>query len=424
MKNTFHDLDPDVREIARQFADADFSPQSQQQESLRAHLIEQIGSQQSPRTPLHTQSRGRLYAVIGMLAASLILGMIILMQTSAVPVASISEEIIPITPVANPTGLPVEALPRFYDSLAYASAAVSRPLFAPTWLPQGYVFSFSGLSSPARSLTTLTSLYIKERPWRTNLLNGFPPLRFTGDADYLYIAQEIENPGSVSPIWNLPPEMSMTEAELPDAINSRAASTDNSYGSFSKDQYKIVLWRTNGEFFLLISRLLDYPDLLKIAESLEPLPVPNIFISPPDQPGTCTVSGPGNAPFTPWVLPLKKESYTFQRGVYTGHTGVDLLAPKDTPLFAANSGKVVFAGWSEWGYGNTIIISHGEVLSMYAHLNAINVTCNELVQAGQQIGTVGSSGNSSGPHLHFEMRRANDGGSLIDPAQILDFQAQ
>jgi murein DD-endopeptidase MepM/ murein hydrolase activator NlpD len=416
MKHSLNDFDADVRETAHQLSTADFSPQSRRRDSLRATLIEQIGMRQSHSQRMASQPRSRVYAVMGTLAASLIVGMIVMMQSRGP--TPLTEMIIPITPAVAPTAIPIEMLPHFYDSIEYAAAVVPKTVFTPTWLPEDYVFNFSALSSPAKSLTTLTSLYVKATPWRASLLEGFPPYRFTGEADYLYIAQEINNPREVSPIWNLPPEMSMTEEELPDLVNSRDASDDNSYSSFSKGQYKIVLWRANSEFFLLISRLLDYPDLLRIAESLEPVTT-TLFTSPPG-PGHCDVSGPGENPTLAWGLPLQKGTYEYIRGMYSGHSGVDLKAVQDSPVYAANSGTVVYAGWSEYGYGNTIIISHGDVLTMYAHLNTVGVICGQIVEAGQSIGAVGSTGNSSGPHLHFEMIEA-EGGVRIDPDQKFDF---
>jgi murein DD-endopeptidase MepM/ murein hydrolase activator NlpD len=66
---------------------------------------------------------------------------------------------------------------------------------------------------------------------------------------------------------------------------------------------------------------------------------------------------------------------------------------------------VVYSGWSDWGYGNVIAIDHGTGMqTLYAHLSTINVGCGAFVTQGDVIGAMGSTGNSSGPHLHFEMR--------------------
>ena len=96
---------------------------------------------------------------------------------------------------------------------------------------------------------------------------------------------------------------------------------------------------------------------------------------------------------------------------------VDLAAPRGTPVYAADTGRVVKAGWSEIGYGYRIIIDHGiDYVTLYAHLSEYYVQPGDIVQKGEIIGRVGSTGNSTGPHLHFEIR---DYGYLIDPLLVL-----
>lgn len=103
-----------------------------------------------------------------------------------------------------------------------------------------------------------------------------------------------------------------------------------------------------------------------------------------------------------WSSPI--DSYSFVQGYSSFHTGVDLSAVTGTPVKAANGGVVIFAGWNSFGYGSTIVLSHGPFTTLYGHLSGINVGCGQVVSAGQVIGAVGSTGNSSGPHLHFEIR--------------------
>ncbi len=103
-------------------------------------------------------------------------------------------------------------------------------------------------------------------------------------------------------------------------------------------------------------------------------------------------------------LPMAPGSYTITRGFAWWHTGIDMAAPEGTPVYAADSGVVIFAGWNSWGYGYSIVISHGVWTTLYGHLSRIYVRCGQHVNAGQAIGAVGSTGNSSGPHLHFETR--------------------
>ncbi len=86
------------------------------------------------------------------------------------------------------------------------------------------------------------------------------------------------------------------------------------------------------------------------------------------------------------------------------HSGIDIAGDTGDPVWAVDDGVVVFAGWSSSGYGNLIVIDHGNGWqSLYAHLDAYYVECGMSVFQGAVIGTVGSTGNSSGSHLHFEL---------------------
>jgi murein DD-endopeptidase MepM/ murein hydrolase activator NlpD len=100
------------------------------------------------------------------------------------------------------------------------------------------------------------------------------------------------------------------------------------------------------------------------------------------------------------------------------HPGLDLGAAKGTPIVAAAGGTVIEAGATSGGYGNLTLVRlpDGTVLA-YAHQSAILVTVGQVVVAGEQIGRVGSTGRSTGPHLHFEVRPG--GGAPIDPARWL-----
>lgn len=87
------------------------------------------------------------------------------------------------------------------------------------------------------------------------------------------------------------------------------------------------------------------------------------------------------------------------------HPGVDFAGRLGDPVYAADAGTVVYAGWSTVGYGNLIVLDHGNgYQTYYAHLSAIFVGCGQQVAKGATIGLVGSTGRSTGPHLHFEIR--------------------
>jgi len=101
-----------------------------------------------------------------------------------------------------------------------------------------------------------------------------------------------------------------------------------------------------------------------------------------------------------------------------GHLGIDISAPSGTPVLAASSGVVVIAqGGYNYGYGNFVEIDHGNgYATIYAHLSQINVGVCQGVGAGELIGLAGSTGNSTGSHLHFEIRL---GGANLNPWELL-----
>lgn len=98
------------------------------------------------------------------------------------------------------------------------------------------------------------------------------------------------------------------------------------------------------------------------------------------------------------------------------HAGIDIAAGSGTPIHACRSGTVVIASW-QGGYGNTVVVDHGGgMATLYAHQSSIGVSAGAHVLAGDVIGAVGSTGNSTGPHLHFEVRRS---GNPVDPLGYL-----
>lgn len=104
-------------------------------------------------------------------------------------------------------------------------------------------------------------------------------------------------------------------------------------------------------------------------------------------------------------------------GATRHHEGVDLAAPRGTPVHAVADGRVEFAG-VQHGYGNVVYLRHvnGRDTTVYGHLSRIDVRVNQRVTRGEEIGTVGSTGIATGPHLHFELRV---NGSPINPSSVL-----
>jgi len=121
----------------------------------------------------------------------------------------------------------------------------------------------------------------------------------------------------------------------------------------------------------------------------------------PGQPGSCgRQPNPGGTGY--FSRPLA--SYAWVRGFTAFHTGVDLSAAPGASVYAASPGRVIYRGWNDWGYGYLVVLAHGPFTSFYGHLSRIDVGCGQMVPAGGLIGGVGSTGNSSGSHLHFEIR--------------------
>ncbi|SMQ17990.1 Murein DD-endopeptidase MepM and murein hydrolase activator NlpD, contain LysM domain [Streptomyces sp. Ag82_O1-12] len=130
-----------------------------------------------------------------------------------------------------------------------------------------------------------------------------------------------------------------------------------------------------------------------------------------------------------WVDPVKKyslsASFAQNGGMWAHkHSGQDFAVPSGTQVVAAHGGTVVKAGGNGAGdgpaYGNAIVIKHGNgTYSQYAHLSKVTVHVGQIVKTGQEIAKSGNTGNSSGPHLHFEIRTTPNYGSAVDPVKFL-----
>ena len=102
---------------------------------------------------------------------------------------------------------------------------------------------------------------------------------------------------------------------------------------------------------------------------------------------------------------------------WSGHLAIDIAAGTGARIYAADSGVVVFAGSALGGYGNMVVIDHGNgYQSLYAHLSSVGVSCGQSVLQGQYIASAGNTGYSTGPHLHFEIRYL---GGFINPWFVL-----
>jgi murein DD-endopeptidase MepM/ murein hydrolase activator NlpD len=93
------------------------------------------------------------------------------------------------------------------------------------------------------------------------------------------------------------------------------------------------------------------------------------------------------------------------QGYTSTHNGLDFGIPIGTKVHSSMDGKVAYAGWNNEGYGNLVIVENGAYKTYYAHLSEIPVSVGDEVSAGDVIGLSGSTGNSTGPHLHYEIRK-------------------
>ncbi len=144
-----------------------------------------------------------------------------------------------------------------------------------------------------------------------------------------------------------------------------------------------------------------------VSPELPPLPGPDVYL-----PG-------GSMQFQGYIWPsqgILTSGYGWRWGRM--HRGIDIAAPIGTPIFAAAPGVVAYAGWNSGGYGNLVEIEHPDgSVTLYAHNSQILVNKGQKVSQGQQISTMGSTGRSTGPHLHFEIHPSGNG--AVNPMALL-----
>jgi murein DD-endopeptidase MepM/ murein hydrolase activator NlpD len=156
------------------------------------------------------------------------------------------------------------------------------------------------------------------------------------------------------------------------------------------------------------------------APTPQPTPTlaPTAAPTPPAQQTTAAVAPTAEIwPFGDgqFIWPVQGE---ISQDYHARHRGLDIATAFGREVVAADNGVVVKAGWSDAGYGLRVVIDHNiDYITLYAHLSEIYVEEGQVIEKGQVIGRIGSTGNSTGPHLHFELR---DFGYLIDPLRLLN----
>lgn len=133
-------------------------------------------------------------------------------------------------------------------------------------------------------------------------------------------------------------------------------------------------------------------------------------------PGACDTSAGGAYGTGTFIWPTNNQ-FISGNDYWSGHLAIDIGAMTGDNVYASDSGVVVYAGGISGGYGNMIMIDHGNgYQTLYAHLSSISVRCGASVYQGSVIGAAGSTGNSTGPHLHFEVRFM---GGFLNPHYVL-----
>lgn len=161
-----------------------------------------------------------------------------------------------------------------------------------------------------------------------------------------------------------------------------------------------------------IDNVLSYETIISTEVVVEMVPRETVS-------GSAIRQGGGGVGSGSMIVPLPGGSFRRSRGFYVGHTGTDLAAPYGTPIYAADSGYVTKAVYTYTGYGVHIIIDHGNgVSTLYGHCSALYVSTGQYVSQGQVIAAVGSTGWSTGNHIHFEVRINN---TPVNPAQYIGY---
>lgn len=135
-------------------------------------------------------------------------------------------------------------------------------------------------------------------------------------------------------------------------------------------------------------------------------------------PGACDPVSGGAVGFGTFVWPSNTHYLSgFDYRPDANHWGLDLAGNDGEGVYATDAGVVVYAGWNNYGYGNMIMVDHGNNFqSLYAHLSGISVVCGQSVGQGDLVGAIGNTGRSTGSHLHFEIRAIS---SFVNPWDVL-----
>lgn len=236
----------------------------------------------------------------------------------------------------------------------------------------------------------------------------------SGTVGSLYAPNEIiETPLLVSPVPTVLGTPIQRFAAIDSAIIDVLEQAPSNYGerqlSLSSIQPVGIYLPRTGDTQFAIQGATPLPTPLPFPTS-PPLPVPPLAILPTVASASNTAN---NADANERVVPytagncapsgLPVEGILTQR-YHRYHSGIDLGIPLNTPVIATHSGQVIFADWSDVGYGYLVIVQNSQFITYYAHNTSFNVNSGEFVGQGSILAWSGSTGNSTGPHVHYETR--------------------
>lgn len=198
---------------------------------------------------------------------------------------------------------------------------------------------------------------------------------------------------------------------------------DKVAGTYAADEAKIISWPSNhidasdpkistGAMVMLPGGSTEIKSWIQVVEYTARSGVTRKIQGP----GGCEAPEYGPVGSTAFVWPSANHYVSgFEFTSY--HKGIDIAALTGDPVWASDSGTVVYAGWNDTGYGYMVMIDHNNgYATLYAHLSAIYVSCGSNVSQGTVLGAAGATGNTTGPHLHFEVR-LNSG--FVNPHYVL-----
>jgi murein DD-endopeptidase MepM/ murein hydrolase activator NlpD len=208
----------------------------------------------------------------------------------------------------------------------------------------------------------------------------------------------------VSPIPSLESSPIAPYLEIDSALLDALAIQPSNYGERQLGIYHvqsvgIYLPRTGDTQFEILEPT-PLPSPLPFPTS-PPLPLPALAPLPTLVPGSERFTPYGGDECAPKGVPV--DGILTQR-FHRYHGGIDIGVPSNTPVLSTHSGQVLFADWSEIGYGYLVIIANRRFITYYAHNTSFNVEAGAIVGQGSIIAWSGSTGNSSGPHVHYETR--------------------